>query len=105
MIRTVGSRWTGSVLVCRKCSKKAGGGFGDDGKTGLAKVLRRLPGVGKGRKAVRGVVETGCLGLCPKRAVVVVDGRQPVRWLVIPTGTPTDEIAATLGLDQPSDGV
>ncbi len=82
----VRARWSGAVLVCGKCSKKLNGGFGDKGCTPLAKALRGEPGFGKGRKADVGVVETKCLGICPKRAVVVVDTRVPDRWRIVAEG-------------------
>ncbi|WBH16086.1 (2Fe-2S) ferredoxin domain-containing protein [Sphingomonas radiodurans] len=87
------SQWTGAVLVCGKCSKKVGGGFGAKGRERLAKALRREAGFGKGRKAVIGVVEVKCLGLCPKNAVTVVDTRRPGEWLVIPAGGDLAEVA------------
>ncbi len=98
MIRHVRSGWTGTVLVCGKCSKKVGGGFGDKGRTPLAKALRKRFGLGKGRKATGGVVETKCLGICPKRAVTVLDAATPGRWLVVPAGTPIEEVGEALGL-------
>lgn len=82
----VRARWSGAVLVCGKCCKKLDGGFGDKGRTSLAKALRGEPGFGKGRKATLGVVETKCLGICPKKAVVVVDTRTPGRWRIVPEG-------------------
>ncbi len=82
----VRARWSGAVLVCGKCSRKLDGGFGDKGGTPLAKALRQEPGFGKGRKAGVGVIETKCLGICPKRAVVVVDTRAPGRWRIVPEG-------------------
>ena len=75
MIRRAKAEWESTVLICGKCSKKVGGGFGPKGKTPLAKALKRI--FGKGRKASVGVVETKCLGLCPKNAVTLVDGRRP----------------------------
>ena len=83
-VKQARAQWRGAVLVCAKCSKKAGGGFGPKGRDRLAKALRREPGFGKGRKAVIGVVEVKCLGLCPKNAVTVVDTRRPHEWLVVP---------------------
>jgi hypothetical protein len=80
------SHWHGCVLVCGKCSKKLDGGFGAKGRTSLAKALSKQDGFGRKRKASVGVVETKCLGLCPKRAVTVVDTRGPERWLVVPAG-------------------
>ena len=43
-----------------------------------------------------GLIETGCLKLCPKRAVVAVNTAAPERWLLIPPGTPLDEIVPQL---------
>jgi predicted metal-binding protein len=96
MIRVLASRWQGSVLVCGKCSKKLGGGFGEKGRTPLAKTLRAVLGLKKGRKAERGVVEVKCLGICPKNAVVMLDGARPDRWLLVPAGADASEVVATL---------
>lgn len=98
-IHAVPSRWKHSVLVCRKCGKRAGGGFGSKGKTSLAKLLRKHLGVKKGRKAATGVVEIGCLGLCPKGAVTVVNGGRPGEWLAVPLGTSAADVAGCLGLN------
>jgi hypothetical protein len=88
--------WTGAVLVCGKCSKKLGGGFGAKGRTSLGKALRAEPGFGKGRKAAVGVVETRCLGICPKRAVTIVDSRAPGRWRIVPEGADVAVLADEL---------
>ena len=90
-MKQVRAGWDGAVLVCGKCSKKLGGGFGRKGKTALAKALREQPGFGKGRKAHIGVVETRCLKVCPRGAVTLVDTRRPHRWLIVPAG---DDVAA-----------
>ncbi len=95
MIRRAKAEWEATVLVCAKCSKKVGGGFGPKGKTPLAKALKRI--FGKGRKAPVGVVETKCLGLCPKNAVTLVDGRRPGEWLVVTPGEDVEAVAARLG--------
>ena len=95
----VRSQWRQAVLVCRKCSKKVGGGFGEKGGTRLAKALRAEVGGGKGRKASVGIVEVGCLKICPKRSVVVIDGTRPGEWLLVEPGTPIAEVAARLGMD------
>lgn len=92
----VASRWQGALLVCGKCTSKVGGGFGPKGRTALVKALRGEPGFGKGRKAELGVVETRCLGVCPKRAVVLVDTRRPMRWRVVATGADVAQLAAEL---------
>ena len=91
------------MLVCRKCSKRAGGGFGEDGRERLAKALRRELGLaGKGKRARKdrlGVVEVGCLKICPKRAVMAIRCGDPGRWLAVPCGAAMDEVAAMLGLN------
>ncbi|SNS39659.1 hypothetical protein SAMN06295912_105212 [Sphingomonas laterariae] len=92
----VRSEWQGAILVCRKCGKKAGGGFGPKGKTSLAKALRKEMHGGKGRKAKLGVVEVGCLDICPKRAVTVVDTRHPGEWLIVRAGTPVEDVVGRL---------
>ncbi|HEX8553448.1 MAG TPA: (2Fe-2S) ferredoxin domain-containing protein [Sphingomonas sp.] len=97
-MRIVPARWIGAVLVCGKCSKKVGGGFGDKGHTSLAKALRRYLGFKKGRKAAAGVVEVKCLGLCPKRMVVAIDTTRPGEWRLVAPGTPIETVAAELGL-------
>ncbi len=102
MIRVLASRWQGSVLVCGKCSKKLGGGFGGKERTPLVKLLRQALRVKKGRKADRGVVEVKCLGVCPKNAVVMVDGAHPDRWMLVPAGTDVGEVVAMLDMPSPS---
>jgi len=95
-LKQVPSAWQGAILVCGKCSKKLDGGFGKKGRTSLAKLLRKILGVGKGRKATLGVVETRCLGLCPRNAVAMIDGRAPGTWLVVPKDADVAELAARL---------
>lgn len=94
---SVRSNWSATILVCGKCSKKLGGGFGEKGKTPLAKALRKLGG-GKKRKADFGVIETRCLGVCPKGAVTVIDAAHPGKWMLVEEGVPMDEVAERLGL-------
>lgn len=93
--------WTTAVLVCAKCSKKLDGGFGPDGKTPLAKALRRHLKLKKGRKGRAGVVEVKCLSVCPRGAVAVVDTAHPGRWMLVPAGADLDGVAAELGLTTP----
>ena len=92
----VTAKWHGAVLVCAKCSKRVGGGFGKKGRTALAKELRREPGFGKGRKAAVGVVEVKCLGICPRDAVVLVDTRAPRTWRLVRPGSDVAALAGTL---------
>lgn len=98
LTQLVASNWGNAVLVCGKCSKKLGGGFGPKGKTSLAKALRKEFGLGKGRKAEAGVVETKCLGVCPGGAVTVVNGGHAREWLIVRKGADLDELGRELGL-------
>jgi len=95
-LKRVRSDWQGAVLVCGKCSKKLDGGFGRKGRTPLARALRKILGLKTGRKAALGVVETRCLGICPRGGVVLVDGRRPGEWLVVPRDADVIELAARL---------
>jgi predicted metal-binding protein len=95
------SDWTEVVLVCRKCSKKLDGGFGEDGDEPLAKVLRKAmkpKGGGKGRKARVGVIEVGCFDVCPKNAVVAVRASKPGDWVIVPRGAATRAVTERLAL-------
>ena len=87
-----------AVLVCSKCSKKLGGGFGPKGKTSLARALRGALGLKKGRRATMGIVEVKCLGVCPRGRVTVVNGAQPGLWKLIDAGMPIDAVTGALGL-------
>ena len=94
MLNRVSSNWGSTALICKKCTKKIGGGFGDKGKTDLAKLLKKE--IGKGRKAPMGVIEVKCLGICPKNAVTVIDSRKPGEWMVVRAGTPIAQVKALL---------
>lgn len=77
--------WEGVALVCRKCGKRLGGGFGKKGKQDLSKVLRTSLKESGRRRALR-VVGVDCLGLCPKNAVCVVGPGMPGHVVVVPAG-------------------
>lgn len=94
----VRAEWGNAVLVCAKCSKKLNGGFGKKGKQSLAKALRKHLGLKKGRKASVGIVETRCLGVCPRGAVTVINGAESRVWNLVPAGADLDEVARELGL-------
>ena len=97
-LKSVRSDWSSTLLVCKKCSKKLGGGFGPKGRTPLAKALREHLGLKKGRKSAAGIVEVKCLGICPRGAVTVIDGAAPGEWMLVKAGTGLDEVSAELGL-------
>lgn len=98
MRRSVPSHWKSVVLVCRKCSKKLGGGFGPSGDERLAKALRKHLSLKKSRKAAAGIIETDCLGLCPKGAVTVINGADSREWLLVRPGADLDALATELGI-------
>ncbi|WP_267386369.1 hypothetical protein [Sphingomonas sp. GC_Shp_3] len=88
-MKTVRSDWSHTLMICAKCTKKIGGGFGAKGKHPLAKVLRKELGLKFGRKAVMGIVEVKCLKVCPKNAVTVVDSRDVHEWKIVAAGVST----------------
>ncbi|WP_159716354.1 (2Fe-2S) ferredoxin domain-containing protein [Geminicoccus flavidas] len=105
-LRRVASRWQALALICRKCSKRLKGGFGPDGDQHLAKALRRHlaadDGHAKGRKARLGVVQVSCLGICPRRGVVMIRSSAPGEWLIVPPGMSLDEVEALLTAGPPA---
>ena len=91
--KQVKADWRDVVLVCRKCSKKLGGGFGPDGDDPLGKVLRKAlarpaaaPGKIKTRRRRVAVLDVGCLDICPKKAVVMVKCSDPKSMILVPKG-------------------
>jgi len=98
MLRLLPAKTKSVVLVCGKCSKKLGGGFGKKRKRPLADALRELGDGKKGIKSDLLVIETGCLKLCPKGAVVAIDPAKPGEWLLVPAGADVGGIAARLGV-------
>ncbi len=85
-LKTIPTPWREIILVCRKCSKKLDGGFGPDGDDDLGSSLKRALRAEGRRRDVR-VIETKCLGLCPKGAVTMLRGSQPGALLSVPRGT------------------
>jgi predicted metal-binding protein len=95
LIVTIPTDWTQIVLACKKCSKKLHGGFGPEGDESLPRALKtELRATGR-RRSIR-VIETKCLGLCPKNAVTILDGNAPGAMLAIPAGTPVADLLARL---------
>ncbi len=97
-VRTVSTRASRLLAVCGKCGKKMGGGFGKGGKASLIKTLRRELAAAKGKRAAVRIVETRCLGICPRHAVAVVDGGCPESVLIVARGTEVGVIADRLEL-------
>ena len=87
--------WREIIILCRKCGKKRDGGFGPKRKESLKATLRQaLRDAGK-RRQVR-VMETSCLGICPKDGVTALNATTPGTIHVISTGTGGAEAMRTL---------
>ena len=72
--------------MCGKCARKLDGGFGPGRSKPLRKVLKRA-WKAEGRAGELRVVETRCLGLCPKRRQAVATGASLAAgrlWVVEP---------------------
>ncbi len=108
-VRTAKAGFTDLVLVCRKCAKRQG----VDRKQ-LGRAVKRAfrqgardaagKGTGKGAGKVR-VLETGCLGPCPKRMLTLATPESLARRRVILVDPALDAIgpaALTLAAVVPS---
>ena len=90
--------WQDLVLLCRKCGGKLKGGFGDEGRDDLRSALR--DGLREaGRRRDFRVVETGCLGICPKGGGVALRGSDPGRILIVPQGQAIVGVLEALGVN------
>jgi predicted metal-binding protein len=83
--KTYPTGWSETILICKKCSKKLSGGFGDGGYDPLRKALREALKAA-GRRGQVGLIEVPCFGICPKKAVTVAFGGAPGELLVVPVG-------------------
>jgi predicted metal-binding protein len=84
-VTTIRTGWEETFLVCRKCSKRLAGGFGEDGEVTLKSALRsHLRKTGRRRSTA--IIDVGCFGICPKKAVVVARSSTPDRLLVVGAG-------------------
>jgi predicted metal-binding protein len=96
-IRSRPTPWQNIILTCGKCARKLDGGYGPKGKEKLRSVLRDGLKAAGHRRDVR-IIETKCLGVCPKGATTMVVAGRPDVIHVIPTGTPQDDaLALALG--------
>ena len=87
--------WDTVILLCGKCSRKLGGGYGPKGKATLRAALKQELKDQGYRRRVR-IAETKCFGLCPKKGVVTLNGTAPGRLLTIPRGTGPGEALGQL---------
>jgi predicted metal-binding protein len=90
---TVATGWDDTLLICRKCSKKLRGGFGPDGRDTLRQAARTVLRA-TGRRGRVGIMEVGCLGVCPKRAVTTARASQPGALQIVPQGYSAEALLA-----------
>jgi hypothetical protein len=103
-MKPIKSELTQVVLVCGKCAKKVKRGYGPEGDEPFVDALRseiaRRDGMKPAKKLRRkgssvAVIEVPCLKICPKQAVVTINGREPERWHVLPRGAGFDALLGT----------
>jgi predicted metal-binding protein len=87
--------WTTVLLLCGKCSSKMDGGYGPKGKDTLRNALRTELSAKGLRRQVR-IIETRCMGVCPKKAVTALNASEPSTILTVPRKTPSEEVLALL---------
>ena len=96
--RVVSTGWSDTILICRKCSKKLKGGFGENGEDTFKQATRRALRAA-GRRGSVGLLDAACFGICPKRAVTIAVASRPSELLVMPTGTKLDSFVSGLSTD------
>jgi predicted metal-binding protein len=95
LIRARPTAWNTVVLLCGKCARKMDGGYGRNGKEKLRNVLREAFRENGHRRDVR-IIETRCMGVCPRQAVTALNASRPARILTIPKGTAGNEAMTQL---------
>jgi predicted metal-binding protein len=95
-IRARPTPWKTVILLCGKCARKMdGGGYGSKGRDTLRTILREAFGENGHRRDVK-IIETRCMGICPKKAVTALNASRPGNILTIPKGTAATEAMAQL---------
>jgi predicted metal-binding protein len=89
-IRTRPTPWKTIILLCGKCARKLDGGYGPERNATLRSALRAALKDAGHRRDVR-IIETRCMGICPKKAVTAVNAGRPGTIFVVPVGTPPAE--------------
>ena len=92
-VRTAKAKFTDVVVACSKCAKRQG-----LPKRALRALVKgAMKRTHSGRKLR--IVETGCLGPCPKHRLAVVTGASAMQGrilLIDPSASPEDMLAALL---------
>jgi predicted metal-binding protein len=94
-IRSRPTPWNAVILLCGKCARKMKGGYGHKGNETLRTALRSELGAQGYKRTVR-VIETRCIGICPKKAVTALNASRPDAILTIPKGTAAEDALAQL---------
>ena len=89
-IRTRPTPWQSIILLCGKCARKLDGGYGPEKDATLRSALRMALKDAGHRRDVR-IIETRCMGICPKKAVTAVNASRPGTIFVVPVSTPPAE--------------
>jgi predicted metal-binding protein len=100
-VTTRSTSWQVILLLCGKCARGLDGGYGPDKDETLRAALRAALKKAGRHKEVR-IIETRCMGICPKSAVAALNANAPGRILTVPVGTPVAEVLALL-LPPPGD--
>jgi len=103
MVQTRSTPWKTVIVICRKCGKRQKGGFGPKQKDSLRAVLRQTLRDDGGRRDVK-ILETGCLGICPKQGVTALNAGCPGAIHVIPSGMAPDSALMALLDGEAADG-
>ncbi len=98
-VTTRSTSWQVILLLCGKCARSLDGGYGADGDETLRTALRAALKKAGRHKEVR-IIETRCMGICPKSAVAALNASAPGRIHTIPIGTPIAEVLTLLQLPQ-----
>lgn len=83
--------WATILLSCGKCARKMKGGYGEKRKHPIRSALRGALKDAGHRRDVR-VIETGCMGVCPKKAVTVINASHPEKIYVVAAGAPVANV-------------
>ena len=83
--------WRDTAFICRKCTRKLDGGFGADGNQSLRQALRESLRR-RGHRGSLGLIEVGCLVICPKGAVTMGIASNPGEILIVARRTPADAV-------------
>ncbi len=89
------TQWQDVIVVCRKCTRKLDGGFGPDSELTLPRALKQSLRE-TGRRHTTRIIETKCLGVCPKNAVTILSASAPAKLYTVKAGTDALAILATL---------